>query len=485
MKVLIPSNFTLVNSTIPVNEAQIFQHRIYSIGEKTVYGNGIYIRKTATDTFPAFDNKKWYVEGDKASFAGSNYLFQKKVMFLSPDADTANWEVVTVSAWSINTAYTVGQVRSKDAKTFLCIKSHTSPSINSVLDWSSGQASTYYTGGYCRFNNRYYKRISGFDAYKSASKATPDSSYAAKVWVDVSDVMLFPSSSSAYWIDITDQNWAGDIFYSSGAATFHNGVVYKAKNNIILPNPDTNSERWANSSTSIPTNKDDWTYAGATNRFRMFDQYITTYTESNEPLEISITDLDFNSIFIGNIFGDSVTIQVINNVDSSVVEESTIDLTYDCVDIMDYFLGDWMDYRLPSVKYDRTSVYSDVSATITFSGDLIQVGIFCIGKAYFIGTEVWDASIEALDFSSVVEDTATGEVYLQEGNELKVKSIDLWVETRSLYAIDQILKRAKGKPVVFLSKNENLDTYGFPRKKHEILKGPVKSIISLEVRELL
>jgi hypothetical protein len=115
----------------------------------------------------------------------------------------------------------------------------------------------------------------------------------------------------------------------------------------------------------------------------------------------------------------------------------------------------------------------------------VQVGIFVIGKSYFIGSEAWEAKLEALDFSTVIEDTATGEVFLQEGAELKVKSIDLWVDTSSMKTIDNVLQRAKGKPAVYISENENLDTYGFIRKKEETLKMPIKSLISIDIRELL
>ena len=483
MKGLVPGTFTLLSSTVPVNEAQIFTHRVYPIGEKVVFGNMLYERLTATDTYEAFNNRKWYKEGELCTDLGINYLFKKQILFDNPSIDTINWSLLSVSEWALATLYTSGDVRAFKSRIYLCITNHTSPSLDSILDWYKGKPSSYYTGGYCRFNNRYYKLKSGFQAYKTASLSTPSSR--TDVWADITEITVFPSSASSYWVDITDQIWVGDIFYNANSVTIYESNVYKLINDLVLPTPASDTLRWTASQTSLPTNTTDWKSLGAVNRFKMFDEYFSTYTEFNGDIQIALTDVDFNAVFIGNIFADSVLIEVINNETSEVVESNLFDLTYDCVDIFDYFFGDWMDNRISTVIYSRTSMYKDVSVQMTMSGDLCRVGIFVIGKYYYIGDEAWGASDEALLFHTVIEDTSTGELYIQKGNELGVKSIDLWVDTNSLPALNTILKKMSGIPMVFISKNNYLTTYGFYRKKHNILPGPTKSMISIEIRELL
>ena len=483
MKALVPGTFTLVSSTVPVNEAQIFTHRIYPIGEKVVFGNMLYERLTATDTYEAFNNRKWYKEGELCTDLGINYLFKKQILFDNPSIDTGNWLMLSVSDWALATLYTSGAVRTLKSRIYLCITDHISPSTDMIKDWLKWKESSYYTGGLCRYNNRYYKLKSGFLSFNSASGSIPTSR--TDVWSDVTDITIFPSSASSYWVDITNHIWAGDIFYTASSVTIFESNVYKLINDLVLPAPASDFIRWTASQTSLPTNTTDWKSLGAVNRFKMFDEYFSTYTEFNGNIQVSITDVDFNAVFIGNIFADSVLIEVINNETSEVIESSLFDLTYDCVDIFDYFFGDWMDNRISTVIYSRASMYKDVSFQMTTSGDLCRVGIFVIGKYYFIGNEAWGASDEALLFHTVIEDTSTGELYIQKGNELGIKSIDLWVDTKSLPALNTILKRISGVPTVFISNNNYLTTYGFYRKKHNILSNPAKSLISIEIRELL
>lgn len=485
MKVLIPSNFSLLSSTVPVDEAQMFTHRVYAIGDKVVYGNLLYQRLTAIDSFPAFDNKKTYIDGETSNSASVNYIFQKQTDFPTPAVDTANWQSVATSAWAINTVYAAGSAITYKGNTYVCISSHTSPAVENIKDWLSGQPYSYYTGGVCRYNGKYYRAVAWTNIYYNSIAPSTYYFWGMPVWADITNTILYPAYSSMHWMDISNQLWSGSILYSAGSSTIFNGIIYKALNNIVYPLPASDTVRWMVSATSLPTNTTDWQNLGAINRFRMFDQYLSTYTFFNGDIDVSITDVDFNAVYVGNLFADSVTISVIDNTTSAVVETKTIDLTYDCVDEFDYFFGDWMDYRIPTVKYERTSVYNNVSCQMNFNGDFIRVGIFSIGKSYFIGTEPWEPEIEALDFSTVIEDTATGEVYLSAGNELKVKSIDLWVDTNRMMATDNILKRVRGIPAIYYSSNENLDTYGFIRKKIEILKNPTKSLISIEIRELL
>jgi len=483
MKVLIPDTFTLVSSTVPINEAPIFINKIYSIGNKVTFNSGVYERLTNIDTFVPFDSKKIYQNGDTASFSSLNYICNNYIAFNDPSIDTSRWSSVSITAYAYSHLYSVGNVVSKDNRNYLCLTAHTSPATDTILPWVSGKASSYYTGGMCSYNGQYYQIKLAFTAGSWGSIIIP-STYIYSSWNIITATMILPTNST-YWADITDHAFLDTTLYTSGTVLNYLGNVYKCILDSAMPTPNTDTTRWMISASTLPTNTTDWKLIETTNRYKMFDQYFKTMTTYNGNIEVTLTDINFNAIYLGNIFADSVLIEVINNDTSLTIETKDIDLTVDCVDIFDYFFGDWMDYRNPTVKYERTSVFNNVSARITFRGDFVQVGIFVIGKSYFIGSEAWGVKIEALDFSTVTEDTETGEVYLQEGAELKVKSIDLWVDTTALKTIDNVLQRAKGKPAVYMSQNENVDTYGFIRKKEETLKMPTKSLISIDVRELL
>lgn len=484
MKVLVPLNFTLLSSTVPIDEAPVFTHKIFNIGDKVVYANNIYKRLTGVDTFPIFDPKHIYIEGDTASYNTINYINKLGSYFESPITDTVHWQEAALRSYLPATAYTAGDVILYNMRFYLCITTHTSPAASTALAWVAYQGSSYYIGGICTYSGRTYRLLISYSAGSLYSIINPPS--APGIWQDITDTSMYPNTASTYWQDITDHEHNNKTFYTAGSCVvLDKAIAYKCIVDLAMPTPNSDTSRWQVAQTSLPTNTTDWENLGAANRFKMFDQYLSTYTFSNGNMEVSVTDVDFNALYAGNIFADSVTISVIDNTTAAVVETKTIDLTYDCVDIFDYFFGDWMEYRIPTIKYERTSVYNNVSCQLLFTGAFVRVGIFAIGKAYFIGDEVWEPEIEALDFSTIIEDTATGEVYLKPGNELKVKSIDLWVDTNRMPATDDILGRVRGMPAIYYGNNENLDTYGFIRKKIEILKGPVKSRISIEIRELL
>lgn len=487
MKVLIPTAPTLLSSSVPINEYQAFQSRQYAVGERCVYGLGVYERKTQTDTFPTFLPGKIYNEGEKSSYNGINYICVKKIGFSTPIVGN-QWEQVTISPWSLGRNYINGEIINKvdagNVHTYMCLKSHISPAVDTITGWSSGYSSSTYSGGYCRYNNRYYKKKIDWSSNSVYSVTSPTVASIYNQWVDVTDVIIYPSQASEYWIDITDHRWDENIFYRAEDITIYGTTCWKAKSDIAMPNPNVDTTRWVVVTSSLPTNTDDWIYVGATNRGRMFDSYLSTYTESVDGLSVSFSSDSFNCVYVGNVFSENITIDI-RDQNGVIIETKSADMTVDCVDILDYFIGDWMDHRLDNILFERNSVQKDVICTISFYGVITRVGIVAVGRTYFVGEEAWESSIEALDFSKVTEDTNTGAVYIEEGNELKVKSIDLWVDTSAMRSIDEVLRKAKGKPAVYVSENENITTYGYVRKKTEILKGPSKSLISLEIRELL
>jgi hypothetical protein len=349
MKVLIPDTFTLVSSTVPINEAPIFTNKIYTVGDLVTFNTGVYQRLTNIDTFVPFDSKKIYQNGDTASFSSVNYICNNYLPFSAPNIDTSRWSVVVSTAYAYSHAYSVGNVVSKGGRTYLCLTAHTSPDVNSILNWAVGAASSYYVGGLCLYNGEYYQLQYSFAVNSTVSRNNPAIPYLYTPWRNVTSTMILPSNST-YWADITDHTFLNTTFYTSGAVLNYSGALYKCILDSAMPAPNTDTSRWVVSASTLPTNTTDWKLIETTNRHKMFDQYFRTMTTYNGNIEITLTDINFNAIYLGNIFADSVLIEVINNDTSLTVETLDIDLTVDCVDIFDYFFGDWMNYRNPTVK---------------------------------------------------------------------------------------------------------------------------------------
>lgn len=492
MNVTIFSNFSVVSTNVSINDAPIFTRRIFSVGETCVYGKLIYQRLTESDTFDIFDPNTKVIpkEGDQITSGSMNYMCKAYLGFPAPYDDTVHWQSVANLPYEYDTYYASGQVVNRNGRIYLCLQNHTSPSIDKAVVWKKFQASTYYPDGISSYNARYFRLKKPFSAYSTGSSTAPSQVLLGKLissgntyWEDITDSMIIPTDS-AYWADITDHTHDPYTFYAEGSALIVNAIIYRCIVPITLPDPSVDSDRWEVSETSLPTNTNDWKSLGAVNAWRMFDQYYSTYTENQGSIEVAITECDFNAIWFGKLYADSIQITIIDNVSAETVEYAEIDLTIDCVDALDYFIGNWMYKRRPTATYERTSVYDDVSAIIKIFGDTVRCGVLFPGKSFYIGDDTWGSDIDAIRSDTVIEDTDTLELTVQKGIELKLNSIKLEIETARLKTVDEILDEASGQPSVFYAGNENLISYALIKGKKLSLQ-PSRSIINLETRSLL
>lgn len=267
------------------------------------------------------------------------------------------------------------------------------------------------------------------------------------------------------------------------AASYNSGdIVYV---------PDNHGEYQAitsNSGLYPPDNPADWQWLGTTNRWRMFDQYLNTATVNNGTISIEVSAYGSEGLFIGNIYGTTLNIDVVDNVSGSTIESETINLMTDPTDWEDYFYGDWIDEYKRSYFYERKTLTGDVTYKLTLDAgaDDAKIGIFMVGKVDDIGATLYGVDMSALDYSKVITDANTGATYLEQGNYAKTMQADIFAYTSEVDVLYRKLTDIRGTPCVFVGgKYETLTVYGFVKKFETVLKGPVETMITVDLQGLI
>lgn len=231
--------------------------------------------------------------------------------------------------------------------------------------------------------------------------------------------------------------------------------------------------------TSNPDGK--WEFLGTTNRFKMFDQFSNTQTINPEKIETGVTAIDADGIYLGNLDAVKVTIKVIDNLDTSIIEEITYELYPDILDWMDYFYGKWFDQRKTQIAYERLTLTRDVSFSVIIdngSGDA-KCGIFLPGSLEEFGYAKLKVKLGIEDYSPIVKDTSTGATYIQKGNFAKVMGFDIFTPTETIERVYTMLTRLSGIPVVTTQNNFGLFMiYGYFQSSETICEDEQETAIT-------
>jgi len=287
-------------------------------------------------------------------------------------------------------------------------------------------------------------------------------------------------------IALTSSNVADSSYPLWNAATSYNAgdIVYL----------DTNHGEYqaltANTGLNPIDNPTDWQWLGTTNRWRMFDQYFNTVTSNSATIVVEIVPQNANSIYLGNLSCDTVTIEIIDNTTLRVIETATYTMTSDPSDWQDYFYGNWIETKKTAVLYERTTLTANVTFRVTIdagTNNTAECGIAICGNSIVVGNTLFDLQMSALDYSKVVTDTNTGATFLQKGNYAKTMNADVFTRTSKVDTLYKLLTDISATPVVFVGGDsfETLYVFGFLQKFETVLKSPVETMITLEIQGLI
>lgn len=231
-----------------------------------------------------------------------------------------------------------------------------------------------------------------------------------------------------------------------------------------------------------------WLDLGATNRFKMFDQIISTQTVYAAEIDIDIIPgTIINAAAFFGLAGNEITLTLTDPVEGVVFTETrSLQDNTSIVDWYSYFfddiayLSDMVFLDLPAYGAAVLTAYVDGGA-----GDA-KVGEVVIGKQRALGATNFGTGVSIQDYSIKGTDDFGNTIIVQRAYS-KRADYDVTVETPAVASIQKILADIRTTPTVFVGDANRPETivYGFYRNFNIVLSTPSISDCSLEVEGLV
>ena len=242
--------------------------------------------------------------------------------------------------------------------------------------------------------------------------------------------------------DTTFSAWDSAVTYYTGDKVYyiHNGVK-EIFESLIDSNQDI--EPYGNPK--------EWRNLGGTERFKMFDSFTNTATESLDYIEVEINAGRCDACALLNLDAYSVTWTLF---DESVDPRAEI----------------------------KTET-KDLQLTTSWRG------LCKVGRSNYIGQSRFPVKTGLIDYSHRSEDDR-GYSYLEPGYWTKDNDVDVQIPSRAVDMIYRKLAKLRGTPVIWDCNNdgvshENLIIYGVFRHFDVILPGPIYSQCSINIEGLV
>jgi hypothetical protein len=231
-----------------------------------------------------------------------------------------------------------------------------------------------------------------------------------------------------------------------------------------------------------------WLNLGATNRYRMFDNIISTQTTNSGSVRVGIVPNQVaNSAAFFELEGTEITISVTDPTEGLVYTETRSLLDTSVVlDWWTYFfepisyLSDAVFLSLPSYSSASISAYIDAGAATAKCGEMV------LGVQRTLGVTNFDTSVSIMDYSVKTTDDFGNTIILQRAFS-KRADYDVTVETLSVASVQKVLANIRTTPTVFIGDENRTETvvYGFYKQFNIVLSTPSVSSCSIEVEGLV
>jgi hypothetical protein len=215
-----------------------------------------------------------------------------------------------------------------------------------------------------------------------------------------------------------------------------------------------------------PDNPTDWLDTGCPNKWKMFDEYLTTQSvadgtetpadtivfELKSGLQSSIALFGLKGSLVKFEFKDSGgTIQTEYTQEKTLLDEKVTDWWlwfFDQFMYMEEVIFDFPSWQVSSVV---------ITITSTLSGIAPACGYCILGERFHVGYTQYDIKTSIIDYSTK-STNAFGDTYLKQGNYVKLMDLDIIVDSYMYDVINRALISVRGKPTIFEGNNVEFDT---------------------------
>lgn len=266
--------------------------------------------------------------------------------------------------------------------------------------------------------------------------------------------------------------------YSLGTQRIYNHHVYEVIVATTSAQPDVGAA-------ATPPS---WLDLGATNRFKMFDQIISTQTSYTSQIDVDITPgTIINSAAFFGLAGNEITLTMTDPVEGVVYTETR--------NLQDNtFIIDWYTYFFEEISYLSDMVFlglpayggAMLTAVIDAGASNAKVGEAVIGKQRTLGVSNFGTSVSIIDYSVKSTDDF-GNTIITTRAYSKRADYDVTVETSAVASVQKALADIRTTPTVFIGDENRSETvvYGFYKQFNIVLSTPSISDCSIEVEGLV
>lgn len=231
-----------------------------------------------------------------------------------------------------------------------------------------------------------------------------------------------------------------------------------------------------------------WLDLGVTNRFKMFDQIISTQTSYTGAVDVDVTPgAIINAAAFFGLSGNEITLTITDPVEGVVFTE-TRSLQDNTI------ITDWYSYFFEEISYLSDMVFLGLpaygsamfTAYVDGGAGTAKVGEMVIGKQRTLGVANFGTSVSIQDYSVKSTDEFGNTVIVQRAYS-KRADYDVTVETASVAAVQKALADIRTTPTVFVGDENRSETvvYGFYKQFNIVLSTPSISDCSIEVEGLV
>lgn len=278
-------------------------------------------------------------------------------------------------------------------------------------------------------------------------------------------------------VPITETLWVAGT-YTTGTQRYVGTTLYE-----VVASPSTADDPLVGVAKAVPT----WKVVGAINRFKMFDNVISTQTTSVNDISIEVDPgAIVNAVAFFGLAGSSISVQMTSPTEGLVYDETKPlqDNTL-ITDWYSYFFEDI--YSLSDVVFADLPSYFDSTIDVLISGGGTRAcGEMVMGRLSNVGVANFGTSVSIQDYSIKTTDEY-GNIVIQQRAFTKRADYDVTIETNRVATVQKLLADIRTIPTVFIGEQDKSETvvYGFYKSFNIVISTPSISDCSIEVEGLV
>ena len=239
-------------------------------------------------------------------------------------------------------------------------------------------------------------------------------------------------------------------------------------------------------------NPTDWLDLGATNKWAMFDGFVSSATSQANAISVSLSAQKIDSVCLFGLVAE--TVQIVIKAGTTVLSDETINLK-------DAVTSSWSEYFFSEIVYqdllirDISALYLNLTIDITINplDNLAACGHCVVALKKDLGLTMLGASASISDYSRKTTNEF-GETEFIQRPFAKTLDIDLYIkhnsDAKQFDRVHKILSAVRATPLVFNANNstttrDSFVTYGYYKNFDLIAKYSDLSHCSLTIEGLI